>query len=164
MMTNSKYIFTDEEQVAKLQLEIKELENQIAELTDERDSLLEIINTKNILKLIVKLPCNDINYLIIYQSYKLLSDNLLFPWNCLYDFINNSSLTEKQVKGIIDTEKNNYIDAEMFCRINDLLKVKKLSISLRCVTPNCCYKNLYLCGNFNMCNQKCIGVIYDNRL
>ena len=33
MMINSKYIFTDEEQVAKLQLEIKELENKIAELT-----------------------------------------------------------------------------------------------------------------------------------
>ena len=59
MMINSKYIFTDEEQVAKLQLEIKELENKIAELTDERDSLLEIINTKNVSKLIAKLPCNN---------------------------------------------------------------------------------------------------------
>lgn len=164
MMINSKCIFTYEEQIVKLQSEIKQLENQVAELTDERDSLLEIINNKNILRLIAKLPCNDNNYLTIYQAYKLLFGNLLLPWDCLYTFISNSSLTGKQAKGIIDTEKNDYINDEMFCRINNLLKAKKLSISLKCVTPNCRYKDLYLCRDFNICHYKHIGVIYDNRL
>ena len=180
MMINSKYIFTDEEQVAKLQLEIKELENKIAELTDERDSLLEIINTKNVSKLIAKLPCNNYSYLETYQAYKFLHmahEIIWKPWEWLYDFINYSSLTAEQIKELILDGKNGPISAEMLCRMNYLFEKKKLSIHLKCIaecedicddfdmcTKNCITECGHICDNFDMCAKKCIEVICDGEL
>lgn len=166
--------------IYELENEYKKTVKEKAELLDEKEELLNIINSRNILKLIAKIPCKEETIKEIFDSYKKLFPILCDSYctkkeNCFlediwnsYDeflilekFIEDSAKIEKNIlKRFIEKEFNlDKINNYKIYKINNRLKEKGYYFVLGCVNSSCQMSRKIECRNFSICNKKKVGVV-----